>query len=190
MGTPARKETTSINNRQRSRKNLRGTWGTPKYECLLPGMGVTLAATTLRPIFVGFNMDCKQNKQEKQERTETIDLTKEEVKKQENRRKKQSRQKNARAVGVGCRKDSREKHTRSRHRQPCHRMGRILGVLTVFSHFVRFRVPTCFSAVSGAKKLGSASSCVVLYSTFSAMVLMGYHLYLYLNRYWLREKLL
>jgi hypothetical protein len=45
----------------------------------------------------------------------------------------------------------------------------------VFSHFVRSRfvrfwVPTCFSAVSGAKKLGSASSCVVLYRAFSAMV--------------------
>jgi hypothetical protein len=43
-------------------------------------------------------------------------------------------------------------------------------VLNVFSHFVRFWVPTCFSAVSGAKKLGSASSCVVLYRAFSAMV--------------------
>jgi hypothetical protein len=49
------------------------------------------------------------------------------------------------------------------------------SVLPVFSHFVRSRfvrfwVPNCFSAVSGAKKLGSASSCVVLYRAFSAMV--------------------
>jgi hypothetical protein len=43
--------------------------------------------------------------------------------------------------------------------------------ISVFSHFVRFSVPTCFSAVSGAKKLGSASSSMVLYKTFSAMVL-------------------
>jgi hypothetical protein len=48
-------------------------------------------------------------------------------------------------------------------------------IVHVFSHFVRSRfvrfwVPTCFSAVSGAKKLGSASSCVVLYRAFSAMV--------------------
>jgi hypothetical protein len=42
--------------------------------------------------------------------------------------------------------------------------------ISVFSHFVRFWVPTCFSAVSGAKKLGSASSSMVLYKTFSAMV--------------------
>jgi hypothetical protein len=67
-------------------------------------------------------------------------------------------------------------------------------IFNVFSHFVRSRfvrfwVPTCFSAVSGAKKLGSASSCVVLYRAYSAMVLKGSNLYLYLNRYWLREKL-
>jgi hypothetical protein len=36
----------------------------------------------------------------------------------------------------------------------------------------------------------SASSCVVLYKAFSALVLMESNLYLYLNRYRLSEKLL
>jgi hypothetical protein len=45
LNRPAREETTSINNRQRSRKKLRGTWRTPQYKCLPLGMGVTRGVT-------------------------------------------------------------------------------------------------------------------------------------------------
>jgi hypothetical protein len=73
-------------NVQRSRKNLRGTWRTPQYERLLPGMGVTLGATTVRLILVGFDMEDTQEKENLKKRTDRIDiidLAKEKGKEQE-----------------------------------------------------------------------------------------------------------